>query len=365
MSKIRFEILPPIDRPGEPILVTGNLDALGDWQVERGLRLAWNPPFHTGEIEAETGTHLEYKIVRGAWEKEAVDAHGNVPANLTHDVWLDGARRHTVADWKDRYRGRLTSERLYSRLLAGERELLIWLPQGYATDQARRFPLIVLHDGANVFDPATSPVSGVDWAADEWVNLLSSHGILSEALVVGVCHPEGYSDENITLRDFELSPERGGPAYAEFVATELLAHLDSHYRTQAEPAARTLGGAGLGAAITLHTALRHPGVFANFACLSTTFADLSESSPESAPLLAAVEAMPHPPENTRIYFDYGTLGADAGSAAFHKRLGALWRDLGWQEEREFVIRCAEDTGHDEISWRWRFGSALRFLAKPE
>lgn len=364
MSKIRFEILPPIDRPGEPILLTGNAGALGNWQAERGLRLSWNPPFHTGEIEAETGTHLEYKIIRGAWEKEAVDAHGNVPANLTHEVWLDGVRRHTVADWKDRYRGRLTSERLYSRLLAGERELLVWLPQGYATEHDRRFPVIVLHDGANIFDPTTSPVSGVDWAADEWVNLFSSHGLLPEAIVVGVCHPEGYSDENITLRDFDLSPEMGGPAYAEFVATELLAHLDSHYRTLADPGARTLGGAGLGGAISLHAALRHPGVFGNFVCLSTSFADLSQSPPESAPLLAALEAMPDLPENTRMYFDYGTLGADTGSEVFHKRLGALLRAMGWQEEREFADRCIEGSGHDEISWRWRFGSALRFLAGP-
>ena len=110
MSRIRFEILPPIDRPGEPVFLTGNIAALGNWQAEHGLRLAWNPPFHTGEIEAETGTHLEYKIVRGSWEKEAVDAWGNVPENLTHDVWLDGTRHHTVADWKDRYRGRLTRE---------------------------------------------------------------------------------------------------------------------------------------------------------------------------------------------------------------------------------------------------------------
>lgn len=363
MSRIRFEILPPIDRPGEPVFLTGNVGALGNWQADRGLRLEWNSPFHTGGIEAETGTHLEYKIVRGSWEKEAVDAYGNVPENCSHDVWLDGTRHHTVADWKDRYRGRLTCERLHSRVLAGERELLIWLPLGYATDHDRRFPLIVLHDGANVFDPATSPVSGADWAADEWVNLLSSHGAMPEAIVVGVCHPEGYSDENITLRDFDLSPEMGGPAYAKFVTTELLAHMDSHYRTVAEPAARTLGGAGLGAAISFHTALRHPGVFGKFICLSPSFEDLSQSPPESAILLAALEALPGLPGETRIYFDHGTLGRDAGSAPYHQRLDALLRAMGWQEDREFFLKRVEGGSHDEISWRWRFGSALRFLAR--
>jgi enterochelin esterase-like enzyme len=361
MSKIRFEILPPIDRPGEPVFITGNVGALGHWQPERGLKLAWNPPFHTGEIEADTGTHLEYKIVRGSWEKEAVDAHGNVPDNFVHDVWLDGTRRHTVADWKDRYRGRLTSERIYSRVLAGERDILIWLPQDYAAKPRQRFPLIVLHDGSNVFDPATSRVSGVDWAADEWVNLLSSHGFLPGAIVVGVCHPEGYAEENITLRDFELSPEMGAPAYAEFVATELVGHMDTHYRTLATPSARVLAGAGLGAAATLLVALRHPEAFGRIACLSTTFADLSQSPPERAVLLNALEELPDLPDKIRAYFDYGTRGADAGAAPYHKRLGTLLRARGWRENRHFLLRRVEGGGHDEISWRWRFGAALRFL----
>lgn len=362
MSKIRFEILPPIDRPGEPVFITGNAEALGNWKPERGLRLAWDPPFHTGEIEAETGTHLEYKIVRGSWEKEAVDAYGDVPANIVHEVWLDGTRHHTVADWKDRYRGRLTSERIYSHVLAGEREILIWLPQSYVTRPEQRFPLIVLHDGANVFDPATSRVSGADWAADEWVSLLSSHHTLPECIVVGVCHPEGYSEENVTLRDFDLSPEMGGAAYAQFIATELLAHMDTHYRTLAFPSARILGGGGLGGAATFLTALKYPGAFEKFACLSTTFADLSLSPPESAGLLAALEATRSLPAGQRIYFDYGTSGADAGCAPYHHRLGQLLSARGWREGRDYCLKRAEGGSHDEISWRWRFGAALRFLA---
>ena len=242
MSKIRFQIVPPLDRSEEPVFITGSIPALGNWQPESGLRLEWKPPYHAGGIEAETGGHFEYKINRGSWETEAVDACGDVPANYAHGVWLDATLRHTAADWKDRYQGRLTREVVPSRVLAGSRELLVWLPHSYATDAGRRFPLIVLHDGANVFDPLTSPFSGVDWAADEWVNLLSREGVLPEAIVVGVCHPEGFSEENETLRDFDLSPELGGAAYAQFLTTELITHLDTHYRTLAARAGRCLVG---------------------------------------------------------------------------------------------------------------------------
>ena len=363
MSNIRFQILPPIDRSEEPVFLTGSLPALGDWQPERGLRMEWNPPYHTGELELETGGHFEYKITRGSWETEAVDAYANVPGNLVHEVWLDATLHHTVADWKDRYLGRLTRETIPSRVLAGGRELLIWLPHSYVTDAQRRFPLIVLHDGANVFDPLTSPLSGVDWAADEWVNLLTGQGVMPEAIVVGVCHPEGFSDENETLRDYDLSPELGGAAYAEFLTNELIAHMDAHYRTLAAPGARILGGSSLGGLMSFYVAIHRPGVFGKFACLSSSFEDVSESFPNAAGQLLALAALPALPKDTRIYFDHGTIGLDECYEPYHSELGTLLREKGWRDGREFQIVRVEGGGHSELSWRARFGDALRFLAQ--
>ncbi len=311
----------------------------------------WQPPWHVGELETETGVAFEYKILRGSWEAEAVDACGDIPANHHHEVWLDTTLRHTVADWKDRYGGRLITERLHSRVLAGERDLLIWLPPGYA-ESDRRFPLIVLHDGANVFDPLTSPLSGVDWAADEWVRLLAREGILPKAIVVGVCHPDGYAEENISLREFELSPELGGSAYAGFLTTELVAHMDTHYPTVAEPTARILGGGGLGGLLTFHVFAQYPGVFGNFFGLSTTW---RESGPErlTAPL----------DPRSRAFFDFGTLGGEVLLAPNHALLRSQLTSAGWQEGRDFRIVEVEGGSHDEISWRHRLGEALRFLSQ--
>lgn len=363
MSKIRFQIVPPIDRPGEPVTVTGSLPALGEWQPEQGLRLEWRPPFHVGEFEAETGAHFEYKLVRGSWEAEAVDAYGDVPANFSHEVWLDATLHHTVADWKDRYLGRLTRETVYSQSLAGARELLIWLPHSYGSEPQRRFPLVVLHDGANVFDPLTSPISGVDWAADEWVSLLSREGVMPEAVVVGVCHPEGFSDENETLRDYDLSPQLGGAAYAQFVADDLVRHMDARYRTLASPAARVLGGAALGGLMSFYIAMHHPGVFEKIACLSTAFEDIAQNPPDAAAQLHELARMPALPTKTRMYFDHGTLGLDECYEPYHRELGALLREKGWRDGHEFLIRRVEGGGHTELSWRERFGDALRFLTQ--
>jgi enterochelin esterase-like enzyme len=361
MSQIRFQILPPIDRPDEAVFVTGGIPPLGDWRPEKSLRLKWKPPYHIGEIEA--GMRFEYKILRDSWQAEAVDAYGDVPANYSCEAWLDSIQHHTVADWKDRYRGRLTREQIHSRVLAGNRELLVWLPQSYGSESQRRFPVIVLHDGANVFDPLTSPISGVDWAADEWVNLLSRHGVMPEAIVAAVCHPEGFSEENASLRDYDLSPQLGGAAYAQFLTTELLTHIDARYRTLAEPTARVLCGASLGGLISFYVAIHHADIFGNFACLSTAFGDVSRSRPQDAEELKALAAAPALPAGVRVYFDYGTQARDAEYDSYHRELGRLLREKGWRDDNEFRIVRVEGGSHDELSWRQRFGDALRFLAR--
>jgi hypothetical protein len=123
MSKIRFQILPPIDRSDEPVSVAGSIPALGDWHPEKSLRLNWKPPFHIGEIEAPA--RFEYKILRGSWRAGAVDAYGDVPSNFSCEAWVDSTKHHTAADWKDRFRGRLTRDQIRSPVLAGNNELLI------------------------------------------------------------------------------------------------------------------------------------------------------------------------------------------------------------------------------------------------
>ncbi len=359
MSQIRFEVIPPVRDPREPIFVCGSLPALGMWDPAKALPLPWANPHHLGEIEVETGTSFEYKILRGSWQNEAVDAWGHVLPNFRHDTWLDATRHHTVADWKDRYAGRLTRDGLHSNILAGRRELLVWLPPSYAAEPGRHFPVILLHDGANIFDPATS-FTGVDWAADEWITALHAEGVMPEALVVAIVHPEGYNEENLSFRDVDLSPELGGAGYAEFLVNELLPYLDAGYRTIPGPAARILAGASLGALLTFYVSLHHPGVFGKFVCLSTSFEDVSQSLPQHAGQLLALESWTILPSGVRMFFDYGDTGLDECYEVYHKELASLLRSKGWKDE--FTIREVPGGTHSELSWRARFGTALRFLA---
>ena len=203
----------------------------------------------------------------------------------------------------------------------------------------------------------------MDWAADEWIKTLSRRGVLPETIVVAVCHPEGFSDDNVSLRDFDLSPELSGAAYARFIAEELVPHMDAHYRTISKPASRILGGASLGALNCFHLALRHPGIFGGFLCLSTSFEDVSQSVPDRSALLLALAENSSLDPAARIYFDYGDQGLDECYEGYHKILGSLLREKGWKDGAEFLIQRIAGGSHAEISWRARLGDALAFLSR--
>lgn len=363
MSRIRFEIVPPVEAPPEPVFVVGSLPELGEWHHGGALPLWWDPPYHVGTVQVPEGVHFEYKITRGSWEREAVSAWGDVPENLHHATWLDATLRHTVADWKDRFAGRLTRDRVWSERLAGPRELLVWLPPEYAGRPSQRFPVLYFFDGDNVFDPETSPLSRVDWAADEWCRMLARAGEMPPAIVVGVRHPEGHGEDGRSLRDIELSFDYRGQAFSAFAASELVAYIDSRYRTLANPAARILCGGSLGALNALVTTVENPEVFGRAVCFSTAFADTASHLPGQAPVLAALENLGQLPGSLRVFFGYGDEGLDECYEPYHQELGGILRAGGWRDGDQFTIVRFGGGTHSEISWRGWLGDGLRFVSQ--
>jgi hypothetical protein len=88
MSRIRFRIVPPVDRSSGAVYISGNHPALGSWNPAEALPLSFDGVFHTAAIEADTGYRLEYKIHRGSWEMEEVEAFGKFQPHIVERVAL-------------------------------------------------------------------------------------------------------------------------------------------------------------------------------------------------------------------------------------------------------------------------------------
>jgi len=157
-----------------------------------------------------------------------------------------------------------------------------------------------------------------------------------------------------------LSPEVAGTQFAHFLAENVLPRLSSRHLNGADEIC-VLCGCGLGALFAFHCARVIPGLFSHFACLSTSFEDLSQSPPLRAGELIALEDMATPPTATRMYFDYGDTGLDECYEPYHQELAAILREKGWTDEREFAVRQIRGGTHVPSSWRARLGAALNFL----
>ena len=143
----------------------------------------------------------------------------------------------------------------WSPQLENKRDVLIYLPPSYAVSE-RRYPVLYMQDGQNLFDDATA-FNGHDWHADETLERLSKDGY--EAIVVGVYHG---GDER--LPDNNPFPGRftsRGDAYLDFLCDSLKPFIDRHFRTETIPAATGMLGSSMGGLISLYAFFKRPDVF--------------------------------------------------------------------------------------------------------
>ncbi|UOQ83750.1 alpha/beta hydrolase [Gracilibacillus salinarum] len=143
--------------------------------------------------------------------------------------------------------------------LQTERRVWIYLPRSYK-EGTRRYRVLYMHDGQNVFDQATS--WGTEWGVDETLEQMAIDEPALETIVVAI---DNGGDQRNNEYNFTINEEYGfggkGAAYAEFLAETLKPYIDSHYRTLPEPEHTMISGSSFGAYISLYTAIRYPDQF--------------------------------------------------------------------------------------------------------
>ncbi|MFC7669150.1 alpha/beta hydrolase [Hymenobacter humi] len=151
----------------------------------------------------------------------------------------------------------------------------VYLPADYAGQPTRRYPVLYMHDGQNVFDEATS--FGGEWGVDEALDKLRAAGQdATGAIVVAVDNGDQFrSDEYIPWRSAALKdqPHQGGQGdgYVDFLAKNLKPYVDAHYRTQPDAAHTGIAGSSLGGLISVYAALKYPKVFGEIGVFSPAF----------------------------------------------------------------------------------------------
>lgn len=247
-----------------------------------------------------------------------------------------------------------------SKLLQSERDIVVYLPPGYTKQKNKRYSVLYLHDGQNLFDGATSFIPGKEWRIDETAQALISSGKIEPLIIVGI-YNAGKERINEYTPVADARRKMGGKAdvYGQMLVEELKPFIDSQYRTLKDAGHTGLGGSSLGGLVTLYLGLKYPNVFSKLAVVSPSvwFADKQIVS-----YVAGLKSKPR----VRIWMDMGTkegrTPAEAQRAVVDAR---LLRDTlikkGWRSGRDLKYFEAEGAEHNESAWAARVEPILSFL----
>ena len=288
---------------------------------------------------------------------------------LAHNLAGTTASSATTVNVSDA--GRLVKHSAFPSKFVSAREIDVWLPPGYDAAQAERYPVIYMHDGQNLFDPATS-YGGSSWEVDRAVCRLIRAGKTPGAIIVGVWNsglgrfPEYMPQKAITGATVTYHP--GMPPqpsaslcsdrYLKFLVEEVKPFIDRTYRTQPDRTRTFVMGSSMGGLISAYALAEYPGVFGGAGCVSTHL-----PAGDGAVIDYLAQHLPKPGAH-KLYFDYGTGTLDALYEPYQLKLDAVMRAAGYTEGRDWITKKFPGEEHSEKSWRKRVEIPLEFLLGP-
>jgi predicted alpha/beta superfamily hydrolase len=354
------------------VFKTGNLSPLK--QADEHLFLAgdfngWNAADRAWEMapDGSGSYHLlkdlpkgiyHFKITRGNWQTVECTRLGKPVDNRSITILNDTSIVMNIEGWQDNFAAQpkahtaspqvhIISEKFEMPQLGRERRIWIYLPAGYQSSK-KKFPVIYMHDGQNLFDNYTSGYG--EWGIDE---ILDKLGGQKECIVVGVDHGGDYRITEYDPYDSKYGKGRGND-YVDFMVKTLKPYIDKHYRTKPNPANTTVAGSSMGGLISMYAALKYPGVFGNAGIFSPAF----WIAPE---IYQYAQQQQKLSVKSRFYFVCGD--AESGSmVADMKKMAAIIRNKIPGEKNAPVV-IVKGASHNEKQWNGDFLGFYEWLVK--
>ena len=137
-----------------------------------------------------------------------------------------------------------------------DREVMVFLPPSYATAKTRRYPVVYALHGYSI-------------GAEQWSHEIHVPQTVEGAFAQGAqemilvlpdsktVHNGSMYSSSVTTGDFEA-----------FIAHDVVAYIDAHYRTMANRVSRGLAGHSMGGYGATRIGMKHPEVFGSVYIMS-------------------------------------------------------------------------------------------------
>lgn len=262
----------PAMHASDPVFFTGNVNR---WKPGDSLSMLKDNENHQLEIVLTNQRPglMEYKFTRGDWKTLESTKEGHLVAPRKAVLHSDTTLYAVIEGWRDDFPASTASphvhllrDSFYIPQLQVHRSIWIYLPADYHISE-KRYPVLYMHDGQDVFDEATSAgrIGPLEWGVDETIDA-SPH----PCIVVAVAHAE---DKRQRIREYHVhdnpeTTETQGSAYLKFITETLKPFIDSCFRTQPGKATTFMAGSSMGGLLSFYAGILYPHIFGTIAVLS-------------------------------------------------------------------------------------------------
>jgi len=173
---------------------------------------------------------------------------------------------------------------------AVDREVLVFLPPSYARDSSRQYPVLYALHGYSI-------------GAEQWSHEIHVPQTIEGAFAQGAremivvlpdsktVHNGSMYSSSVTTGDFE-----------QFIAHDVVAYIDSHYRTLPNRESRGLAGHSMGGYGTTRIGMKHADVFGALYIMSPCCLAPREGGPANPEMEKALEAVKTPEDSAKLQF---------------------------------------------------------------
>ncbi len=198
---------------------------------------------------------------------------------------------------------------------AVDRDVLVFLPPSYVKETSRRYPVVYALHGYSI-------------GAEQWTHEILVPQTIEGAFAEGVqemivvlpdsktLHNGSMYSSSITTGDFE-----------RFIARDVVAYVDAHYRTIPDRRSRGLVGHSMGGYGATRIGMKHPDVFGSLYIMSPCCLAPRESGPANAEVERALEAVKTPADSASLPFFPRSQLATAAAWSPNPKNPPLYLDL--------------------------------------
>jgi enterochelin esterase-like enzyme len=173
---------------------------------------------------------------------------------------------------------------------AVDRDVIVFLPPSYATDKHRRYPVVYALHGYSI-------------GAEQWTHEIHVPQTIEGAFAQGAkemivvlpdsktLHNGSMYSSSVTTGDFET-----------FIAHDLVAYIDAHYRTIPARESRGLVGHSMGGYGATRIGMKHADVFGSLYIMSPCCLSARTVGPENTEMMKSLEAVKTPEESAKLSF---------------------------------------------------------------